>query len=127
MLVRGTKCVSSSSMKWFLLEYGLSLHLRKTKSHKPKDLCALGEGLTWNSLLVLLAEVYSEPCQTSMMALFAKIVNDFQPLSSLLTWTTFSVLFLLTESYSEPFQISKVELFMKIGLTVFYSNYPLAV
>ena len=102
--------------------------------------------LTWNSLLFLLTEMYSEPCQTSKMKLYAKIVNVnyfhkklhlrcwtgfwirlcINLVFSLLTWNTFSILVLLTESYSEPCQTSNMELFAKIGLTIFYSNYLLA-
>ena len=52
-------------------------------------------------------EVYSEPFKTSKMKFFAKLLNGFELLFSLLSKL------LYTDAYSEPSQTSKMKLFAK--------------
>ena len=53
------------------------------------------------------SEVYSEPFKTSKMKLFAKLLNGFELLFSLLSKL------LYTDAYSEPSRTSKMKLFAK--------------
>ena len=41
--------------------------------------CASNEDINIRKLVWLSSETYSEPCQTSLMGTFAKIINSFQP------------------------------------------------
>ena len=40
--------------------------------------------IIWRKKQILSSKVYPEPCQTSKMELFAKIINSFQPLTIIL-------------------------------------------
>ena len=42
--------------------------------------------LKFSSKIHYLSKAYSEPCQTSKMELFAKIVSGVKPLTTFLTW-----------------------------------------
>ena len=71
------------------------------------DICLKGN-LFHSPFLVHKSEVYSEPCQISKVELFAKILNGFQLLLSLLPKLFYK------DAYLDPSRTFKTELFPKI-------------
>ena len=70
----------------------------------------------------LISKAYSEPCQTSKMGLFVKIVNDFMPLS---IFAKFSVLYIWQDSeYSSGYYSRGFGAIDKVCQHIFIDFWP---